>query len=433
MLLLTAFAVACDDDDNGGGTTPTAANGDETPEGTQPAQNLGSVNVLGIWGAEELTSFESMVQPWQQQTGGQMDFTGTRNITADLVLRVEGGNPPDVAIPAEIGLFQQFAREGRLISLDQCQGLEDTIRNNYPEAFVDLGTVDGTLYGFFMKADTKGTVWYNPQFFEENNIDVPENMGSFDDLLALSQQILDTGTPPWSIGLESAEASGWPATDWIQQIILNELGEDVYDGLIDGSVPFTDERVREAFEMFGQIATDAQMTVQGGPTGINATNFIDSAHPPFESPPRAGMVYLGGFASGFITDQFPDAQPEQDFDFFTWPGGGITGGANIVYAFNDDETTCSFLEHLASAEAQEVWVEAGGFTSVNEQVDLDAYPDPVSRAQAEQLLDAETFRFDLDDAIGGALQQALFQGLTEYITSPNQLESILQQVEQARE
>jgi len=431
-LLLAAFVAACngdDDDDNGGGETPSGGGQTATPG----QQNLGSVSVLGIWGAEELTSFDKMIAPWQQDTGGQVDFTGTRNITADLVLRVEGGNPPDVAIPAEIGLFQQFAREGRLISLDQCQGLEDTIRDNYPESFVDLGTVDGKLYGFFMKANTKGTIWYNPKFFDEHDLDVPEP-DSFEDLVEFSNKVReDTDTPPWSMGIESAEASGWPASDWIQQIILNELGEEVYDGLIDGSIPFTDDRVKQAFEMFGEIATDPQMTVQGGAAGINATNFIDSTFPPFESPATAAMVYLGGFASGFITDQFPSAQPGTDFNFFTWPGGGITGDGNIVYAFNNNEATCSFLNYLATGEAQQIWVEEGGFTSLNGEVDLDAYPSDLARDQARQLLEAETFRFDLDDAIGGALQQALFQGLTQYIVDPGSLDSILQQIEGERE
>ncbi len=432
-LLLAALVASCNGDDDGGGNGGAATPSGGGQTATPGQQNLGSVSVLGIWGAEELTSFDKMIAPWQQDTGGQVDFTGTRNITADLVLRVEGGNPPDVAIPAEIGLFQQFAREGRLISLDQCQGLEDTIRDNYPKAFVDLGTVDGKLYGFFMKANTKGTIWYNPKFFEEHNLDVPE-LGSFEELVQFSKKVReDTDTPPWSMGIESAEASGWPATDWIQQIILNELGEEVYDGLIDGSIPFTDERVKQAFEMFAQIATDPQMTVQGGPAGINATNFIDSTFPPFESPPTAAMVYLGGFASGFITDQFPSAQPGTDFNFFTWPGGGITGDGNIVYAFNKNEATCSFLNYLASGEAQQIWVEEGGFTSLNGEVDLEAYPSDLARDQARQLLEAETFRFDLDDAIGGALQQAMFQGLTQYIVDPGSLDSILQQIEGERE
>ena len=402
--------------------------GDDEEEGPQ----IGTVDVLGIWGDEELVSFEAMVDPWELDKGGSMEFTGTRDITTVLTTRVEGGNPPDVAIPAEVGRFLQFAGEGKLTPLSDCSGLEDTVRANYPEGFIDLGTVDGVLYGFFMKADTKGTIWYNPKFFADNGYEPLTVDSTFDDLIALSDQILADGTPPWSIGVESAEASGWPGTDLIQQILLNEAGGAVYDGVIDGSIPFTDSQVKDAWEKFGEIALTEGYTVQEGAEGINATNFIDSTYPPFESPPEAAMVYLGGFASGFIADQFPDAVAGEDFDFFPFPGGGVTGGANIVYAFNDDATTCSFLNYLASAEAQRVWVDGGGFTSVNSQVSLDSYPNVVARAQAEQLAGAELFRFDLDDAIGGALQLAEFAGVTEYLTSPDDLDSILSGIEASR-
>ena len=415
LFAITALAglafVACDDDEE---------------------EKLGTVDVLGIWGDEELVSFEAMVDPWELDTGGTMAFTGTRDITTVLATRVEGGNPPDVALAAEVGRFLQFAGEGKLTPLSACEGLRQTVVANYPQGFIDLGTVNDVAYGFFMKADTKGTIWYNPKFFADNGYEPLTVDSTLDDLIALSDQILADGTPPWSIGVESGEASGWAGTDWIQQILLNEASGEVYDGVIDGSIPFTDSRVKNAWEKFGEFALTEGYTVQGGAEGINATNFVDSTYPPFESPPGAAMVYLGGFASGFITDQFPDAVAGEDFDFFPFPGGGVTGGATIVYAFNDDETTCSFLNYLVSAEAQRIWVDRGGFTSVNSQVSLDAYPNVVARAQAEQLAGAEVFRFDLDDAIGGALQLAEFAGVTEYLTSPDDLDSILSGIEASR-
>jgi ABC-type glycerol-3-phosphate transport system substrate-binding protein len=144
------------------------------------------------------------------------------------------------------------------------------------------------------------------------------------------------------------------------------------------------------------------------------------------------MVYLGGFASGFIEKQFPQARAGDDYDFFDFPGGAVTGGANIVYAFNNDEATCSLMNYLASADAQKIWVEDGGFTSVNEEVDLDSYPDDIARKQAEQLLDADVFRLDLDDAIGGAVQQAMFAAVTQYIANPGQLDALLAELDATR-
>ncbi len=410
--------------------TSTASTGGGTPAaGGATNQNLGTVSVLGIWGDTELESFRAMVAPW----GGNMDFTGSRSITALLTTRVEGGNPPDVAIPAEIGLFQQFAKEGKLKPLSDCPGLEDKVKSNYPQQFLDLGTVDGKLYGFFMKADTKATIFYNPQFFQQHNLKPLTNDSSFDDLIALSDQIKSAGVPPWSMGQEAGDGSGFPGSDTIQQIVLNQEGKDFYDGVVSGSQKFTDDKMKDAWQKYAQLALTSGYTVQGSGAAINATNFHDSAYPPFQSPPTAGLVHLGAFASGFITTQFPNAKPGTDFDFMPWPGGAVTGGANIVYAFKTNPTVCSFLDHIAGADSQAIWVKRGGFTSLNKTLDLNTYPDPVAKKAAQQLLDAKTFRFDLDDAIGGAVQQAEFQGVIQFLNNKNQLDSILSGVQSSRQ
>ena len=138
-----------------------------------------------------------------------MNFTGSREITSLLTTRVQGGNPPDVALPAEIGLFQKFAKEGKLASLDKCPGLVDELKANYPQSFLDIGTIDGKLYGFFMKADTKATIWYNPKFFQSKGYKPLTADSKFDDLIALADQIKKDSIPPFSMGIEAAGGSGF--------------------------------------------------------------------------------------------------------------------------------------------------------------------------------------------------------------------------------
>ncbi|MDA1062128.1 MAG: extracellular solute-binding protein [Chloroflexi bacterium] len=373
-----------------------------------------------------------MVAPWEAETGGSMNFTGTRDLTELLTTRVAGGNPPDIAIPPELGTLRQFARDGELVSLADL-GIEEMVRDCYPESFLELGTVDGTLYAFAMKADTKGTIFYNPKLFAENSWEPLTAESTFADLVALTDTIAATGITPWSMGQEAGGGSGFPGTDFIQEAILGEVGgAEVNDGVIDGTIPFDDPRVKAAWEQFGQIALTEGYVAQGGADGINATNFIDASYPPFRDPPEAAMFYMGGFAAGFIADQFPDAVAGEDYDFFPFPGGGVAGGANLVYAFNDSDTTKSLMAHLASAEAQQIWVDLGGFNSVSAGIDFSSYPDPVSRSLARSLLDARAFRFDMDDTIGGGFQQAFFVGVTNYLADPDDLDSILSGIEAAR-
>ena len=391
---------------------------------------IGSVNVLGVWDNDELESFQAMVAPWEEQTGGTMAFSGTRDLIAVLRARVAAGNPPDVAILPNPGQMVELAGEDKLVTLDSFLDI-DTINQQYAQGWIDLGTVGGNLYGIFMKADSKGTVWYSPRNFTANGWKVPN---TWDEMVALSDRIVSEGMNPWSVAVESAEASGWPATDWIGEILLHESGGDVYDQWVNHEIPWTDSRIKSAWEKFGQIVLTPDY-VPGGATAALSTHFMDGSYLPFEDPPRAAMYYLGAFTQAFISEQFPELVAGEDYAFFPFPtidpryAGAVTGGANVVVLFNDNPTTRSFVEHLVSAEAQQIWVERGGFTSVNNQVSLDAYTNPLARLAAEQLTGATVFRFDADDSMPTAVQKAFWKGTLAYLQDPSQLESILAEIE----
>src|SRR5438093_2131298 len=186
LLSLVLFVAAgCGgDDEKTGGATSTA--------GGSPANLSGkTVDVLGIWGSEEQADFEAMIQQWKTDTSAQVNFTGSRDINSLLTTRVAGGDPPDVALPASLGIFKDLASQGKLTPLSSCPGLEDKVKAEYANQIVDLGTVDGKLYGVFMKAGNKGTIWYNPKFFQENGYKPLTAESSFQDLLDLTTQIAD--------------------------------------------------------------------------------------------------------------------------------------------------------------------------------------------------------------------------------------------------
>ena len=393
-------------------------------------ENIGTVNVLGVWDGDELESFQAMVEPWEEKTGGAMAFSGTRDLIAVLRARVAAGNPPDIAILPNPGQMVELVRDSKLVALDSFLDM-DTINQQYAQAWMDLGTVDGNLYGVFMKADSKSTVWYSPNYFAANGWEVPK---TWDEMIALSDRIVSEGMNPWSVAVESAEASGWPATDWIGEILLHEFGPDVYDQWVNHKIPWTDSRIKSAWEKFGHIVLTTDY-VAGGAAAALATHFIDGSYLPFEHTPRAAMYYLGAFTQGFIGGQFPELVAGEDYAFFPFPtiepkyAGAVTGGANVVALFNDNPTNRSFVEYLASAEAQQIWVERGGFTSVNIDVDLGAYNNPLARLAAEQLAGASVFRFDADDNMPTVVQKSFWDGILAYMQDPLSLDDILVGIE----
>jgi alpha-glucoside transport system substrate-binding protein len=405
------------------------------PEDTTPTADLGSVEVLGVWGGSELESFQAMVAPWEEQTGGTMEFTGTRDLTAILTTRVQAGNPPDVAILPNPGLMKQYVDSADLQPLNEILDMT-RISQEFGQAWIDLGTVDGNLYAIFMKAANKGMIWYDPTTFTDNGWTVPT---TWDELITLSDDIVAAGgTPPapWAMGVESGAATGWAGTDWIAQIFLEQNGGDAYDQWVAHEIPWTDQRIKEAWEMWGSIVT-TEGYIPGGATTVLATNFQDASYWPFDTPPQAAMYYEGDFVQGFITSQFPDAVAGTDYDFFPFPtinpdyAGAVTGGADLVVVFNDTPTVRSFVDYLSTADAQQIWVERGGFTSVNNQVPMNVYPDEIAQKSAEQLLNASLFRFGAGDSMPAAMQTTWWTGIQNYLQDPTSLDSILEDLEAA--
>jgi len=396
-----------------------------------PTPGIGTVSVIHEWvSGGEPESFRAVVSPWEELNGGTVVDYGTRDIDEILSRRVAGGNPPDIAVLAAPGRMQEFAKDGKLVALDSFLDM-DRIRSEYSQGWIDLCTADGKLYAIPYKAANKSTVWYNTKVFDDYGLEVPE---TWDEMIALSDQLVAVGLSPWSIGVESGGTSGWPCTDWIGQILLSESGPEVYDQWVNHEIPWTDSRVKSAWEKFGRIALTPGY-VAGGADYVLSTNFVPASYLPFETPPRAAMYFLGSFTQGFIEAQFPDMTIEEDYSFFPFPpvepqyGSAVTGGGDLLVIFNDTEASRSLMEYLATAEAQEIAVARGGFTSPNKQVSPASYPDALAAKVAEQLTTAEIVRFDADDIWGGDLQAAFFQGVLDYLAHPSELDSILADIE----
>ncbi|HEY5638791.1 MAG TPA: extracellular solute-binding protein [Dehalococcoidia bacterium] len=437
LVLLAALAVAfaaCGDDDDGEDTDTPAPTGDGSPT---EAPDIGSVDVIGLWGAEEEDNLRDLVAPWETATGGTLNYTGTRDDVELVRTRVEGNNPPDVYFPASLGFFKELQAAGDLTPFSECANLDMAALEAAYGASLDDFTVDGEVYGFLFKSGMKGTIWYNPKAFAANNYEVPE---TFDELITLSDQMVADGNTPWSVAEFANGGTGFPGSDFIQQFLIKESGLDVYDQVASGDIPYSDDRVKAAWEKYGQIVLTDGYAV-GGATGTLATTFSAGSLPLFEDPPGAFMHYMGAFNSGFITDTslgFPDGLVAgEDFDFFSFPtidaanAGTVTGDGNIAVIFNADDTTCSFLEHVSTAAAQEIWVAAGGFLTVNKNVSLDAYPNDLDRRIAGVLSSPDSaFRFDLDDAMPSAAQTAVFAGVQEYLSGTS-LDDVLAEIEAA--
>ncbi len=393
-----------------------------------------TVSVIAVWGGDELESFRAMVAPWEEQTGASVEYEGTRDLNAVLTTRVEGGNPPDIAGIPGPGQLQEYAEEGYLVDLSTFMDRAD-LEESYNESWLDLASYNGGLYGLFTKAAVKSLVWYSPPEFEEAGYAVPT---TWDEMMELSREIAETDAAPWCVGLESGAASGWPATDWIEDIMLRTAGPELYDQWRRHEIPWTHPSVQNAWETFGEIVTNEEF-VYGGTTGVLATNFGESPYPMFQDPPGCYLHRQATFIQGFIEDQFPDLEPTEDYDYFLFPpidetyGEPVLSAGDLFGMFNDTPAARSLMIWLASADAQRIWAERGGFISPNRNVEPEIYPNPILSQAAEILAEAEAVRFDASDLMPAAVNEAFWSGTLEYIQNPDELEQILQDIEAVAE
>ncbi|MBK8020705.1 MAG: carbohydrate ABC transporter substrate-binding protein [Chloroflexi bacterium] len=397
------------------------------------AQDDCVISFLTVWsGEDELPNWENMVRPFTEETGCRIEVESTRDIVPVLTTRVEAGNPPDVAGVPSFGAIRTFLEEGDVQPLDFLD--MDQMQSQFGEVWTELGTFNDTLYGIFPRANVKSLIWYSPPAFEAAGYEVP---ATWDGLLDLCEQIEDDGAACFSIGLESGAASGWPATDWIEDIMLRTNSVETYDQWVNHEIEWTGEEITDAWERFGEIVGNENY-VYGGSAAALSTNFGEAPCALFTEPPGAYLHRQASFIQSFIMD-CPGGEnlvPGEDFDFFMFPpiedefGTPALGAADLFVAFSDRPEVQQLMEFLTSPEAMMGWLEGGGSgIATNREFPLDAYPDALTRRAAEVLQEATAFRFDASDQMPGDVNQAFWTGALNFVQNPDDQATVLENIE----
>ena len=380
-----------------------------------------TVTISGPWLSPEADRFDILLNYFEAATGADATYTGSDSFEQQIVIDSEAGSPPNIAVFPQPGLAAVMAARGLLTPLGP--EMADWVNANYAagSSWVDLGTYPDAsgadqFYGFFFNVNVKSLVWYVPENFEDAGYEIPETM---EDLIALSEQIVADGETPWCIGLGSGAATGWPATDWVEDIMLRTATPDVYDGWATGEVPFSDPRVQNALETFGTFVF-SEGWVQGGPGAVATTDFRDSPTGLFASPPGCYMHRQASFIPAF----FPEGtEVGVDADFFYFPsfagedlGNPVLGGGTLMGITDPSDATMAFMAFLQTPFAHEIMMAQGGFLTPHSGVNIEAYSDGTVRSQGEILLNATTFRFDGSDLMPAAVGQGTFwTGMVDFV------------------
>ena len=378
------------------------------------------VTVFGPWLGPDQELVENVLAYFAAATGADVRYAGSDSFEQQIVVDAEAGSAPNIAVFPQPGLVADMARRGFITPLGE--ETANWVRDNYAagQSWVDLGTFPGAdgndaLFGVFFKADLKSLVWYNPENFEDLGYEVPQTM---EELKALTEKMAADGNTPWCIGLGSGGATGWPATDWVEDLMLRTQEPAVYDKWVSNEIKFDDPAVVGAIEEFGWFARN-DAYVSGGAGAVASTDFRDSPKGLFSSPPQCLMHRQASFIPAF----FPEGtEMGLDADFFYFPAYAEKGlgnpvlGAGTVWSITKDSTGAqALMSFLQSPIAHEVWMAQQGFLNPLKGVNTDLYATDTLKKMGEILLSADTFRFDASDLMpGGVGAGSFWTGMVDY-------------------
>jgi alpha-glucoside transport system substrate-binding protein len=411
---------------------------------TGPAPECGAYAQYGDLNGKTISVYTSIVapedqphidsyKPFEQCTGAKVVYEGSKEFEAQLPVRVQAGSPPDLAYVPQPGLLATLVRQTGAVKPAPA-GVATNVDQYYPETFKSAGSVDGTLYAAPLGSNVKSFVWYSPKAFQAKGYTVPT---TWSEMIALSDRIVAEGGKPWCAGISSGEATGWPLTDWLEDVMLRENGPQVYDQWVSHAIPFNGPQVSAALDRVGSVLKNPAY-VNGGlgdSTSIATTTFQDAGLPILDETcylHRQANFYAANWPEGTDISENGDVYAFELPPINPSSPQTILVGAEFVVAFSDRPEVQAFQAYLSSPEWANEKAKAGtalgqsGWVSANSGLDPANLASPIDRLTAEILQDeANTFRFDGSDLMPAAVGAATFwRGMTDWITGQSTADAL---------
>jgi len=396
----------------------------------------GSVSIWAEWTGPEQTQFEAVLKPFEKKTGITVNYAGKGSGTMDTTLEaaVKGGAPPDVALVPDPGTLDTLAGQHAIKPLAPVLGSEV---KNYSPAWNKLASYKGKLYGVWFKGANKNTVYYNPALFNAAGVKSPPT--TWQQMLSDANTLKASGTAPFSLCTDV----GWPVADLWQNLYLKIAGATKYNELAAHKIPWTDPSVTKTFDTLNELLSQSS-DLLGGTTGALASTYPECADKVFPRPgtqPTAAMVIEADFVTtevlansknysagtkgkgGAACTADPGKTPCYNTFPFPVPNGdqrneeAIQGAGDVAMLLHSTAQAKALVQYLATPQSAAIWAKLGGFASPNKKVPLSAYPDPVAKADAKQLVNAKSFVFSLDD-LQGSWEKSLWTDMLTDVKTP---------------
>ncbi|MFI5061917.1 MAG: ABC transporter substrate-binding protein [Actinomycetales bacterium] len=408
-------------------------------------QSASDVTVWTAWGGAELKAFQDVLKPFEQQTGIKVHVTTNRDSTTQIANGIAAGTDlPDIA-PATTDPVQlkDWVSKGVIKTVEDALGdqMSAYLANTYPGLVNPpagttgddpyIGIIGGKHYYEMIKFQVKGLFWYNKKIFTGQ---APK---TFSDMLAIDPTQYGA-QKLFCAALNSGAASGWPASDQLDNIIMRQSGPDVYTKWIQGTQSWTSTEIKSGYQALIQELSAAH--VYGGSNYVLSTNFQQAGDPLFKPAGsfKAGCLFLeqATFQPSFFTQSFPNLQAGVDYDFFGHPSMGnsaFDGNYNGFYdnyaMYNNTPAARSLMQFMVTKQAQQIWASSGVSLSSNKST---TYNDAVFKTAAQIASSGTNMLITAGDYMPTDMRNAYWQSLLNVTSNPGSLNSELSHLDQVQ-
>jgi alpha-glucoside transport system substrate-binding protein len=428
LLLISSIAFINMRQNTPGGVSSIAGRGAQSgaPIESDPQALAGTeVTIIGNYYEDLLNLFNESMVPLKERTGINVVFISDGD--QFIAKRLWGQDVPDIVMLPQPGRLFELEKEGKIVDLNIFLE-DDYLQQQYPEAYLDLATLDGKMLGVWFSVGLKSLVWYPSQAFKAKGYVVPE---TWDELIALSDQIVADGGTPWCIAINDFDGLRWVGTDWVEDILLRTAPPETYDAWVRHDLPFNSPEIRRVFEIMGQIWLNEDY-VYGGVENITSEYYQDNPAHLFEDPPGCYLHKQASFAPLFFP---PGVRYGEDYDFFYFPpidpefGKPVLGSGDIVAMLNDRPEVREVMRYFTTPESAKVMIEHGGYLNPHRGTPIEWFPTAADLRFAQIILSADTYRFDGSDLMPEEVgMDSFFRGIHAWVEGVD-LETVLQLID----
>ena len=416
-------------------TSACLSSGGSSGGGGGSPSGQASGSTVTVWTSVDLPVMNGLkagLAPMAAAKGITVNWNKVDNINQVIITKIQANDTPDIAMIPQPGVVSDIASRNKATPLDDVVDV-NALKSSMLPGTLEAGTINGKLYGLLVSANTKSFVWYPKKAWDAAGYKAPTTI---DELNTLTQKITSdkTATTPWCMGIESSAATGWPATDWFEDLIMRYGGTDGYNKWVKHEIKFDSPLVRQAAAEFQKLMFTPG-NVLGGRKAIASTNFGTAGNPMFQAKPGCMLYKQGSFITGFFPKDVQANLPT-DVGVFYFPpaqAGGekpILGGGDMAVLLHN---TAGAREVMKMLSDKNVGNEAAGptnFLSPHKDFDVTKYQGEIAQQAAKITYSSSIFLFDGSDQMPGAVGAGTFwKDMTSWISGQESLDQALKNID----